>query len=55
MMSELNGSYARVQANIRACSTVECAVQVFEKQYEGCGVCVESQRLQYAYNILASH
>lgn len=55
MMSELNGAYRSVQANIRACSSVECAVVAFQNGYEKCGVCAESRRIQYAYNILASH
>lgn len=55
MMSELNAGYARVQANLRATTSVEQAVVVFQNQYEKCGVCAESNRVQFAYNILATH
>ncbi len=52
---ELSGPYAKVLNNIRAQSTVEGAVIVFQNQYERCGICAESTRVQFAYNILASH
>jgi len=52
---ELAGPYAKVLASIQAQSTVEGAVRVFQNQYERCGWCVESLRIQYAYDILASH
>lgn len=55
MWDELTGPYSRVLANIKASNTVNDAVIIFQNQYEGCGVCAESNRLQYAYNILASH
>lgn len=52
---ELSGPYAKVLATIKAQTTVDGAVTVFQNQYERCSVCVESRRIQYAYNILASH
>ncbi len=52
---ELSGPYSKVLANIRAQTTVEGAVVVFQNQYERCGVCVENRRIQFAYDILASH
>ncbi len=52
---ELTGPYAKVLSGIQAQSTVEGAVRVFQNQYERCGVCVEGLRIQYAYDILASH
>lgn len=52
---ELTGSYSKVLVNIRSSSTVEQSVQIFQNQYERCGVCAESRRVQFAYNILASH
>lgn len=54
MMSELNGGYRAAQAAIRASSTVADAEYIFQSRYEGCGLCMQSQRLQYAYDILAS-
>lgn len=55
LMSELNGPYAKVRDAIKASTTVEQAVIIFQNQFERCSVCVESKRIQYAYNILASH
>lgn len=55
MMYELNGSYSRVQASIRSSGGVEQAVKAFQDGYEGCGICAESRRVQYAYDILVSH
>lgn len=57
MWSELNGGYAAVLATIRASSSVEDAVRVFQNRYEKCNpaYCMEGLRIQYAYNILASH
>lgn len=52
---ELSGPYAKVLAAIQAQTTVEGAVTVFQNQFERCSVCVESRRIQFAYNILASH
>ncbi len=55
MMDELNGPYVRVLNALRAATSVEQATLIFQNQYERCGVCMESRRIQYAYNILASH
>lgn len=55
LWSELSGGYAKVLAQIQASSTVEGAVVAFQNGYERCGICAESKRVQYAYNILASH
>jgi len=54
MMSELNGGYASVLAAIRASSDVSSAELVFQNKYEACGNCMQNQRLQYAYDILAT-
>lgn len=55
LMSELNGPYAKVRDAIKASTTVDQAVIIFQNQFERCGICAESKRIQYAYNILASH
>jgi len=55
MMYELNGGYSRAKNAILNSSTVEQAVVAFQNKYEGCGICMENNRIQYAYNILASH
>lgn len=52
---ELSGPYAKVLNAIKAQSTVEGATVAFQNQYERCSVCVEDRRIQFAYNILASH
>lgn len=55
LMDELNGGYAGVRDAIKAASSVNEAVVIFQNRFERCGVCMESLRVQYAYNILASH
>jgi uncharacterized protein YabE (DUF348 family) len=55
LMSELNGGYAGVRDAIRATSSVDDAVYIFQNQFERCGICMSGQRVQFAYNILASH
>jgi hypothetical protein len=52
---ELTGPYAKVLTALQGQSSASGAVVVFQNQYERCGVCVESLRIQYAYDILASH
>jgi hypothetical protein len=52
---ELTGPYATVLAAIRGAGSVEQSVVIFQNRFEKCGVCAESNRTQYAYNILASH
>lgn len=55
LMYELNGSYSKVKANLMSASTVEQSVVVFQNQYERCGICSESKRVQFAYEILGRH
>jgi uncharacterized protein YabE (DUF348 family) len=55
MLEELNGPYARANAAIKASSSVEQATVAFQNQYEGCGICMESRRIQFAYEILGRH
>ena len=55
LWSELSGGYSKVLAQIQASTTVEASVIAFQNGYERCGICVEGKRIQYAYNILASH
>ncbi len=52
---ELTGSYAGVLSSLKSQTTAEGATIVFQNQFERCGVCVQDRRIQYAYNILASH
>ncbi len=55
LMYELNGSYSKVKTNLLAASSVEQSVVVFQNQYERCGICAESKRVQFAYEILGRH
>lgn len=55
LMDELNGGYSRVRDQILATNSVVESVQIFQNKFEKCGICVEDKRIQYAYNILASH
>lgn len=55
LMEELSGGYVGVNENIRAVDTIENAILVFQNQFERCGVCMEGQRINYAYQILANH
>jgi uncharacterized protein YabE (DUF348 family) len=55
MFEELSGPYARANSSIKASSTVDAAVVAFQNQYEGCGVCMQSNRIQFAYEILGRH
>lgn len=52
MMEELNGSYINTLKALRAANTVEEATRIFQNGYEGCGVCIEDQRISYAYGVL---
>lgn len=55
LMSELNGGYRGVRDAIKSSSSVEDAVIIFQNKFEKCGVCAQANRIQYAYNIFASH
>ena len=55
LMFELNGGYSKVKTALLGASSVEQSVVIFQNQYERCGVCAESKRVQYAYEILGRH
>lgn len=55
LMDELNGGYRSVRDAIRSSGSVVDAVVIFQNKFEKCGICAESNRIQYAFNILASH
>ncbi|MGB2787134.1 MAG: phage tail tip lysozyme [Candidatus Saccharimonadaceae bacterium] len=52
---ELNGPYASVRDAIKASTSLEQAVRVFQDKFEKCGVCAYDRRVEYARDILASH
>lgn len=55
LMEELNGTYYRARDAIMATDNLDTAVVAFQEKFEGCGVCKESQRKEYARTILGSH
>ncbi len=55
LMYELNGSYHGVRDAIKATGDLKTAVQIFQNQFERCGICMESNRIEYAQTILGSH
>lgn len=57
LMEELNGSYAGVKAQILATDNIETVVIIFQNKFEVCNpyYCMQSQRINYAYSILARH
>ena len=55
MMSELNGPEAAAGRAIRAAQSVEGATVAFQNLFERCGMCHESQRINYAYSILSRY
>lgn len=55
LMHELNGGYSKVKTAILGSSSVEQSVVIFQDQFERCGICAESKRIQFAYQILGRH
>lgn len=57
LMYELNTSKVKVLNNIKSTNNLEEVTIIFQNQFEVCNpaYCMQSQRINYAYNILASH
>jgi hypothetical protein len=55
LLHELTTNYGGVSNAIKSSSTVDSSVLIFQNQFERCGRCMLDQRIQFAYNILASH
>lgn len=51
LMVELNGSYRAVKNNLLASTSIDQAVIIFQDQFERCGVCMQTRRIQFAYEI----
>ncbi len=51
LMHELNTNYVRVKNDIVGTNNIDDAVVIFQNQFERCGLCRESQRVQFAYDI----
>ena len=54
LMEELNESPS-IMASLKSADSLTRAVQVFQNQFERCGICMEDQRVDYAQHILGSH
>lgn len=52
---ELTNNAAFGLAQLRAATTIETAVTVFQNKYEICGTCAQTKRLQYARQALADY
>jgi len=55
LMYELNGSEKNAYNAILGTSSVADAVRAFQNKFERCGICLEDQRISYAYQILGRH
>jgi len=55
LLHELTTNYASVGNAIKASNSLTESVQIFQNKFEKCGVCMESKRIEYARDILASH
>lgn len=55
LIEELDGPYSYVKALLRATNNVTEATLIFQNEYERCGVCMESNRINYAYDIYARY
>lgn len=55
LMEELNGTESSAGAAIRASTSVESATLAFSSKFERCGICMDDQRIAYAYSILSRH
>ncbi len=55
LLYELTGKYSGTNNRIKASNSLVEVVQIFQNEFERCGICMESNRIEYARNILASH
>lgn len=55
LMEELNGTEIAAKNAVLAYDNVESATIAFQNKFERCGKCMQSQRIMYAYEILARH
>ena len=55
LVHELNTNYANVGNKIKSSSSLTDSVLIFQNEFERCSICAESNRIQYARDILASH
>lgn len=55
LMEELNGSRSWILRKLKKAEKVIDAVIIFQDDFEVCGICMQEQRVQFAYDILESH
>jgi len=55
MLDEMNGPEIVAGNAVRASGSVEAATIAFQNKFERCGLCAQSNRIQYAYDILNRH
>jgi hypothetical protein len=55
LLYELTVKYTGTNNRIKASNSLTDVVLIFQNEFERCGICMESQRIVYAQNILASH
>ncbi len=55
LLEELSTNEKHAGDALRRAQTVEEATIAFQNMYERCGVCMQSQRLSYAYEILQKY
>ena len=54
LMSELNAGYVGVLSAIKSSNTIDDTAIIFQNKFERCGVCMQDNRIQFAYNIYAT-
>lgn len=55
IIEEFNTTEGAAYRGVKATDNVESATIAFQNLYERCGLCVQSSRIQYAYDILGRH
>lgn len=51
LMEELNGDYAYVRDEIKATDSVYQATIIFQNKFERCGICMQDNRVRYAWEV----
>ena len=55
LMIELNGPYIGIKESILSTNDIVSVTQIFQNHFEGCSMCMEGSRINYAYEILERH
>lgn len=51
MLYELNSYESKANEMVKQSTTIDAATIAFQDGFERCGMCMESQRIQYAHDI----